>query len=264
VLSTADVSGLGSAATASTSAFDAAGSAASVLPVQTGNSGKYLSTTGTAATWATLPTAPVTSVAGRTGAITLAESDVANLTSDLASKLSLTGGSLTGNLSVSGSITAGSYAGLPVVTTSANGLMLAADKLKLNTYPATYSAPAVPTIDSVLAAGSTSSRTLTLTAGANSVELTGDSIYVNGNDLYLGGGFVYGGAGSLLNIGILDFGNGGSIAPYDSTGVLIYDTNGNAYTFANGTVQSPRILMAKSISAVVDHIPIRVPATLTI
>ena len=36
--------------------------------------------------WAAIPAAPVSSVAGKTGAVTLAETDVANLTADLASK----------------------------------------------------------------------------------------------------------------------------------------------------------------------------------
>jgi hypothetical protein len=48
----------------------------------------------------------VTSVAGRTGAVTLAISDVASLQSALDGKLSTSGGSLSGNLSVTGTITA--------------------------------------------------------------------------------------------------------------------------------------------------------------
>ena len=48
----------------------------------------------------------VTSVAGRTGAITLATSDVTGLDTALAGKLSTSGGSLSGNLSVTGTITA--------------------------------------------------------------------------------------------------------------------------------------------------------------
>jgi hypothetical protein len=40
-----------------------------------------------AATWQNPPSSPVTSVAGKTGAVTLAESDIANLTSDLSGKL---------------------------------------------------------------------------------------------------------------------------------------------------------------------------------
>ncbi len=47
-------------------------------------SGQVLTaTSGTAANWATPASAPVTSVAGKTGAVTLAESDITNLTTDL-------------------------------------------------------------------------------------------------------------------------------------------------------------------------------------
>ena len=48
----------------------------------------------------------VTSVAGKTGAVTLAIADVASLQSSLDGKLSTSGGSLSGNLSVTGTITA--------------------------------------------------------------------------------------------------------------------------------------------------------------
>lgn len=44
------------------------------------------------------PKAPVQSVAGKTGDVTLAESDIASLPADLASKLALSGGTMTGNL----------------------------------------------------------------------------------------------------------------------------------------------------------------------
>ncbi|HUS25986.1 MAG TPA: hypothetical protein VMY99_01400 [Nevskiaceae bacterium] len=43
---------------------------------------------------------PITSVAGRTGAIILTEADIANLTTDLAAKLSLAGGTMTGALNM--------------------------------------------------------------------------------------------------------------------------------------------------------------------
>lgn len=53
----------------------------------TPSSGNILTaTSGSAATWSAAPSAPVTSVAGRTGAVTLAESDISNLTTDLAGK----------------------------------------------------------------------------------------------------------------------------------------------------------------------------------
>lgn len=44
-------------------------------------------TSGTASSWSTPASAPVTSVAGKTGAVTLVESDIANLISDLGGKL---------------------------------------------------------------------------------------------------------------------------------------------------------------------------------
>lgn len=43
-------------------------------------------------TWATAPGAPVTSVAGKTGAVTLVEGDVSNLTTDLAARVTVTNG----------------------------------------------------------------------------------------------------------------------------------------------------------------------------
>lgn len=43
-----------------------------------------------------LPSVPVTSVAGKTGAVTLAEADIANLTSDLGAKSNLSGATFTG------------------------------------------------------------------------------------------------------------------------------------------------------------------------
>lgn len=53
------------------------------------------STQATGAKWTTPVSAPISSVAGRTGAITLAETDVANLTTDLAARVQL-GGDLSG------------------------------------------------------------------------------------------------------------------------------------------------------------------------
>jgi len=43
-------------------------------------------------TWATTPTAPVTSVAGKTGVVTLVESDITNLTTDLAARTTVANG----------------------------------------------------------------------------------------------------------------------------------------------------------------------------
>jgi hypothetical protein len=69
--------GLGTAATQASSAFDTAGAAAAVLPSQTGNSGKVLSTDGTVASWATSGGGgAVTSVAGKTGVVSLVKADV--------------------------------------------------------------------------------------------------------------------------------------------------------------------------------------------
>lgn len=59
-----------------------------------------IATSGTAASWSTLPAAPVTSVAGKTGAVSLAEGDIANLSTDLAARpsdyvVSVSGGTYT-------------------------------------------------------------------------------------------------------------------------------------------------------------------------
>ena len=43
-------------------------------------------------TWTTTPSAPVSSVAGKTGAVTLVESDISNLTTDLAARTTVTNG----------------------------------------------------------------------------------------------------------------------------------------------------------------------------
>lgn len=65
-------------------------------------SGSYNSTTGVI----TITAPPVTSVAGKTGAVTLAIADTSGLQTALDAKLNLTGGSLSGNLSVTGTVTA--------------------------------------------------------------------------------------------------------------------------------------------------------------
>ena len=69
----------------------------------TGN-GSYNSTTGVITI--NTPTSTVTSVAGKTGAVTLLTSDISGLDSALSGKFSANGGTLGGSLSVTGSITA--------------------------------------------------------------------------------------------------------------------------------------------------------------
>ena len=69
----------------------------------TGN-GSYNSSTGVITINST--SAPVTSVAGKTGAVTLAIADIGSLQGALDGKLNTSGGSLSGNLSVTGTITA--------------------------------------------------------------------------------------------------------------------------------------------------------------
>lgn len=66
----------------------------------TGN-GSYNSTTGVITI-----SAPVTSVAGKTGAVTLAIADTSGLQSALDGKFSASGGTISGNVSVSGTVTA--------------------------------------------------------------------------------------------------------------------------------------------------------------
>lgn len=64
--------------------------------------GSYNNTTGVI----TINAAPVTSVAGKTGVVTLAIADVADLQTSLNGKFNTSGGTLSGNLSVTGTITA--------------------------------------------------------------------------------------------------------------------------------------------------------------
>ena len=88
--------GLGTAATiSSTAGGDLSGTLPSptvakvngVSVTGTPASGQVITASnGTTASWVTPTAAPVTSVAGRTGAVTLAESDITNLTTDLAAK----------------------------------------------------------------------------------------------------------------------------------------------------------------------------------
>lgn len=67
-----------------------------------GTGGSYNSATGVI----TLSGGAVTSVAGKTGAVTLATSDVSGLDSALSGKFSTTGGTISGNVSVTGTVTA--------------------------------------------------------------------------------------------------------------------------------------------------------------
>jgi hypothetical protein len=74
------------------------------------------------ATWQGAPSGAVTSVAGRTGAVTLGESDVTNLTTDLSAKVPLAGGTMTGKLVVpSFQITGGSPTIGQVLTADSSG-----------------------------------------------------------------------------------------------------------------------------------------------
>lgn len=70
--------------------------------ISVSGAGSYNSTTGVI----TVNAAPVTSVAGRTGAVTLAIADVSGLQTALDGKFATSGGTLSGNLSVTGTITA--------------------------------------------------------------------------------------------------------------------------------------------------------------
>jgi hypothetical protein len=66
-------------------------------PITPPTTGQVLTATSTtAAVWSTPGAAPVTSVAGKTGAVSLVESDIANLTSDLSNKVQI-GGDLSGS-----------------------------------------------------------------------------------------------------------------------------------------------------------------------
>lgn len=70
--------------------------------ISVSGAGSYNSTTGVI----TVNAAPVTSVAGKTGAVTLAIADTSGLQSALDGKFSASGGTISGNVSVSGTVTA--------------------------------------------------------------------------------------------------------------------------------------------------------------
>lgn len=94
----------------------------------TPTSGQVLTaSSGTAAAWTTPASAPVTSVAGRTGAVTLAQADIANLTTDLAAKVGYATWTTKGDiLAATG---AGAVSRLAVGT---NGQVLTADSTQTN------------------------------------------------------------------------------------------------------------------------------------
>jgi DNA uptake protein ComE-like DNA-binding protein len=70
--------------------------------ISVSGAGSYNSTTGVI----TINAAPVTSVAGKTGAVTLAIADTSGLQTALDGKYSASGGTISGNVSVSGTVTA--------------------------------------------------------------------------------------------------------------------------------------------------------------
>ena len=70
--------------------------------ISVSGAGSYNSTTGVI----TVNAAPVTSVAGKTGAVTLAIADTSGLQTALDGKFSASGGTISGNVSVSGTVTA--------------------------------------------------------------------------------------------------------------------------------------------------------------
>lgn len=70
--------------------------------ISVSGAGSYNSTTGVI----TINAAPVTSVAGKTGAVTLAIADTSGLQTALDGKFSASGGTISGNVSVSGTVTA--------------------------------------------------------------------------------------------------------------------------------------------------------------
>ena len=72
-----NVSGVVAIANGGTGAATASGALANLLPSQTGNSGKVLTTNGSGVSWTAI-TSPVTSVAGRTGDVVVASTDLAD------------------------------------------------------------------------------------------------------------------------------------------------------------------------------------------
>ena len=125
-------------------------------------SGQVLTSTSTsAAAWATPSAAPVTSVAGRTGAITLGESDITNLTTDLGNRVQL-GGDL-GNTTTAPKVE--SIQGVSISGTPSSGQILAAS----GSSAASWSTPSTnaSAIDGVTVTGTPSSgQVITATGGS--------------------------------------------------------------------------------------------------
>lgn len=120
-------------------------------------------TSSTAAAWSTPASAPVTSVAGKTGAVSLAESDIANLTTDLAAKAS--------TASLATVATSGSYTDLtnkPVIptvsdaTTTGKGIVQLAGDLA-----GTAASPTVAKVNGITVTGTpTSGQVLTASSAS--------------------------------------------------------------------------------------------------
>lgn len=119
------------------------------------------------------PSAPVTSVAGRTGAVTLTESDIAGLTSDLATKAPLNSPTFTGSVTVptpsAGTDAANKTyvdstvaAGAPDATTTNKGLVQLAGDLS-----GTATAPTVPSLANKANTSTTVTGTLSITGGGD-------------------------------------------------------------------------------------------------
>ena len=73
-----NVSGTVAIANGGTGATTASGALTNLLPSQSGHAGKILTTDGTSASWVAPPASPVTSVASKTGAVTLDAADISD------------------------------------------------------------------------------------------------------------------------------------------------------------------------------------------
>lgn len=147
------------------------------LPSVVGSSGQVLSAgAGGVLSWITIPSAPITSVAGRTGAVTLANTDISGLGS-LATVSAVSGGS-------SGTITDGTVTNDDISNTAAIAdtklaTIASAGKVANSATTAT-NANTAGTIVARDASGNFSAGTITATLNGNASNVTGTVALTNG------------------------------------------------------------------------------------
>ena len=135
------------------------------------------------------PSAPVTSVAGKTGAVTLAEGDITNLTADLAAKAPLASPTFTGTVTVPGPTNSTDAATKGYVDTAVTG--------SANVTTGTQSDPTATSITATTAGGGSSN-----TAGTNAVAIGDNASAAGNNTVAIGYNATTSGAGNQNNIAI--------------------------------------------------------------